>query len=159
MPADGDTVQLGFDVIIGSPPSAPPGADGDPFAARARELVRRPGAGVWPLWSRQPTEVWRANVDSHLDPAAFLVCERDLSHIVGRMMATRAAEDLTTVARRLIQDRLELGPARGAAIVHPVSDRDRVRLPGSGCLACWGSCSVLASGPFVMARGRLLLRR
>lgn len=67
-------------------------------------------------------------MDSHLDPATFLVCERDLSHIVGRMMATRAAEDLTTVARRLIQDRLELGPARGAAIVHPVSDRDRVRL-------------------------------
>ncbi len=46
VPADGDTVQPGFDVIIGSPPSAPPGADGDPFAARARELVRRPGGRV-----------------------------------------------------------------------------------------------------------------
>ncbi len=65
---------------------------------------------------------------SHLDPATFRVCGRDLSHIIGRMMTTRAAEDLTTLARHLIQDRLESGPARSAAIVHSVSDRDRVRL-------------------------------
>lgn len=46
VPAEGDPVQPGFDVIIGSPPAAPPDADGDPFAVRARELVRRPGGRV-----------------------------------------------------------------------------------------------------------------
>lgn len=46
VPSDDNVEQPGFDVIIGSPPSVPPDADGDPFATRARELVRRPGGRV-----------------------------------------------------------------------------------------------------------------
>ena len=67
-------------------------------------------------------------MSSHLDSAAFAVCGRDLSRIIGRIKATRTAEDLTTLGRRLIEDRLESGPPRDAAIAHPVADRDRVRL-------------------------------
>ena len=68
------------------------------------------------------------NYPEDYPPEVFRVCGRDLSRIFGRIKATRSAEDLTTLARRLIQDRLQSGFRRDAPIVHPVTDRDQVRL-------------------------------
>lgn len=62
------------------------------------------------------------------DRDTFCICGRDLSRIAGRIRVTRRAEDLTTLARRFIEDRLESGPPRDAAIAHPVTEGDRVRL-------------------------------
>ncbi|MBN1250455.1 MAG: hypothetical protein JXC32_22520 [Anaerolineae bacterium] len=62
------------------------------------------------------------------NPAMYQVGERDLARIIGRVKVTRSAEDLTTLARHFVEDRLASGPVHDATVAQPIAESDRIRL-------------------------------